>query len=185
MPPEPLPQEGNAVLWLAEEWGRQFTRAIESMTGEPVRITVARRLLAPAEIDPAQQDLLWWEQPLSLGPDARIWVAAAGPSWEEIGNRVLRSAGVDDATPEDTRSTYLEIVNQSLSGVASAVSARARQEISCQPGRAAPPPTLPAVGAYAIELTRDRKPVTVSVTVEDRSERWIPRGRVVGNSVTN
>jgi serine protease Do len=38
---------------------------------------------------------------------------------------------------------------------------------------------------YSIELTRDRKPVTVNVTVEDRSERWIPRGRVVGNSVTN
>jgi len=38
---------------------------------------------------------------------------------------------------------------------------------------------------YAIELTRDRKPVTVSVTVDDRSERRIPRGRVVGNSVTN
>ena len=33
--------------------------------------------------------------------------------------------------PEDIRSTYLEIVNQGLSGVASAVSARARKEISC------------------------------------------------------
>jgi serine protease Do len=38
---------------------------------------------------------------------------------------------------------------------------------------------------YAIELIRDRKPVTVSVNVEDRSERRIPRGRVVQNSVTN
>ncbi|MGA2880404.1 MAG: PDZ domain-containing protein [Bryobacteraceae bacterium] len=40
---------------------------------------------------------------------------------------------------------------------------------------------------YAIELVRDRKPVTVSVNVEDRSgsERWIPRGRTVQNSVTN
>ncbi len=38
---------------------------------------------------------------------------------------------------------------------------------------------------YAIELVRDRRPVTVNVTVEDRSETPIPRGRVVGNSVTN
>jgi serine protease Do len=39
---------------------------------------------------------------------------------------------------------------------------------------------------YAIELVRDHKPVTVSVSVEDRSqERSIPRGRVVRNSVTN
>jgi serine protease Do len=38
---------------------------------------------------------------------------------------------------------------------------------------------------YGIELERDRKPLTLSVTVEDRSERRIPRGRVVENSLTN
>jgi serine protease Do len=38
---------------------------------------------------------------------------------------------------------------------------------------------------YALDLSRDRKPVTVTVTVEDRSERSIPRGRVVQNSITN
>jgi serine protease Do len=38
---------------------------------------------------------------------------------------------------------------------------------------------------YAIELVRDRKPATVTVTVEDRSERSIPRGRVVQNTFTN
>ncbi len=31
--------------------------------------------------------------------------------------------------------------------------------------------------AYSIELMRDRKPVTVTVTVEDSSERYVPRGR--------
>jgi flagellar motor switch protein FliN len=80
-------------------------------------------------------------------------VAAGARTWEEIGNRVLRSAGVDDATPEDIRSTYLEIVNQSLSGVASTVSVRARKEISCVPGRSAPPAALPGGGAYAFEIT--------------------------------
>jgi S1-C subfamily serine protease len=38
---------------------------------------------------------------------------------------------------------------------------------------------------YAIELMRERKPVTVNVTVEDRSEERIPRGRVVRNEFTN
>ncbi len=45
--------------------------------------------------------------------------------------------------------------------------------------------TANAKKTYAIELMRDRKPVTVTVTVEDRSERVIPRGRIVTNSVTN
>jgi serine protease Do len=38
---------------------------------------------------------------------------------------------------------------------------------------------------YAIELVRERKPMTVSVSVDDRSERVIPRGRVVLNNFTN
>jgi flagellar motor switch protein FliN/FliY len=153
MPPDPVPLESAAALWLAEEWGRQITRAVESMTGEPASITFAAHQLTPAEIDPSQQELLWWEQPLSLGPDANIWVAARGRSWEEIGSRVLRSAGVEDSSPEDIRGTYLEIVNQSLSGIASAVSTRARKEISCLPGRSAPPPAAPSASAYSFEIT--------------------------------
>src|SRR5271154_2169609 len=150
-PPDPV--EGTAALWLAQEWVRQVIRAVESMTGESVRMTFAPHQLAAVEIDPSQQELLWWEQPLSLGPEANIWVAAGGPTWQEIGNRILRSAGVDDATPEDIRSTYLEIVNQSLSGVASAVSTRARKEVSCVEGRSAPPPAHPGASAYAFQIT--------------------------------
>ena len=161
VPPEPAPPGNAAALWLAEEWGRQLTRAVESMTGESARITVATHQLAPVEIDPSQRELLWWEQPLSSGPDAHIWVAAANRSWEEIGNRVLRSAGVDDATPEDIRSTYLEIVNQSLSGVASAISTRVRKEISCVQGRSAPPPPLPGAGVYTFEITLGEQPFSL------------------------
>jgi serine protease Do len=35
---------------------------------------------------------------------------------------------------------------------------------------------------YTIDLTRDRKPLTVTITVEDRSERSLPLGRIVTNS---
>jgi serine protease Do len=34
---------------------------------------------------------------------------------------------------------------------------------------------------YAVELMRDRKPLTVNVSADDRSERFVPRGRIVGN----
>ncbi len=148
----------DAAVWLAEEWGSQITRAVESMTGEKVLIAFVPRQLTPAEIDPAQPEWLWWEQPLSLAPDATIWIAAANSSWQEIGNRVLRSAGVDDATPEDIRGTYLEIVNQSLSGAASAISIRARKEISCGEGRSAPPLARPDASSFSFEITLGEQP---------------------------
>ncbi|HTW66145.1 MAG TPA: flagellar motor switch protein FliN [Bryobacteraceae bacterium] len=144
--------QDNDALWLAEEWTRQFSRTMESMTGESVAITFGSRELSAEEIDPARQDQLWWDQPLSLSPEARIWIGAPAASWQEIGNRVLRSAGVDDAAPDDVRSTYLEIVNQSLSGVASTVSTRARKEISCGEGKAAPPPPSHGGAAYSFEV---------------------------------
>lgn len=152
-PGEPSSLESGATPWLAEEWGRQITRAVESMTGESVLITFAPHPLAPAEIDPEQKEWLWWEQPLTLSPGARIWVGAGTGTSQEIGNRVLRSAGVDDATAEDIRSTYLEIVNQSLSGVASAVTARMRKEVACVEGQSRPPTPAPGLAAYAFELT--------------------------------
>lgn len=45
--------------------------------------------------------------------------------------------------------------------------------------------TANAKKTYSIDLVRDRKTVAVTVTVEDRSERTIPRGRVVQNSIAN
>ena len=152
-----MPQE-DATLWLAEEWSRQFTRTMESMTGESVLITFAAHALTAEEIDPVLGGFLWWDQPFSAGPDARIWVAANRKTWQEIGNRVLRSAGVDDATPEDARSTYLEIVNRCLSGVASALSTRARKEISCVEGSEKPPPASQGGAAYSFEITLGDQP---------------------------
>lgn len=42
-----------------------------------------------------------------------------------------------------------------------------------------------AKNSYMIELMRDRKPITVTINVDDRSERGIPRGRIFQNSFTN
>jgi hypothetical protein len=130
--------QGDAALWLGEEWGRQVTRVMECMTGEPVPIALAPHQLEAGEIDPSQKKLLWCEQPLSLAPEANIWVAAGGRTWEEIGCRVPRSAGVDGARREDIRATYLEIVNQSLSALAGAVSRRA--DFSAASRLCRPPP---------------------------------------------
>jgi flagellar motor switch protein FliN len=141
----------ESQTWLVEEWARTLTNALESMTGEPPYVTFAPHELSAAEVDPGQGEFLWWEQAFSLGPDALLWAGAATRSWQEIANQVLRSAGVDDGDQETIRSTYLEIVSQSVSGVAGVLSARAGQDVSCLPGRSHPPPASETV-CYSFEI---------------------------------
>ncbi len=149
-------QESNppvSQFWLVEEWARQLTHVIESLTGEPPYATFAPHEFTAGEIEPSQTELLWWEQRFSSGADAIAWVGAATKSWEEIGNRVLRSAGVDDGDAETIRSTYLEIINQAFSGIAGAVAARTGREVSCLEGKAAAPQSPSDLISYSFEIT--------------------------------
>jgi len=123
------------------------------MAGEAPIVDFAARELSPEEIETGPDKLLWWEQTFSLGPDARAWIGAAPKTWQEIGNRVLRSTGIEDQDLETVRGTYLEIVSQALSGVAGAISTRVRKEVSCSAGRESPPPSLSGVAATQFEIT--------------------------------
>ena len=160
--------------WLADEWSTQVTHVMESMTGEAPAVVYAPHQLSAAEIDPNQTELIWWEQRFSSGPNAIAFIGATTKSWEEIGNRVLKSAGVDDGDPETIRSTYLEIISQALSGVAGALSKRARRETSCLEGRAAPPQSLADLKAYSFDITLGQQAFPVlalfNKSIEDLQE---------------
>jgi flagellar motor switch protein FliN/FliY len=139
--------------WLADEWATQVTLVMESMTGEAPAVVYAPHELSSAEIDPNQTEMIWWEQRFSSAPDAMAWIGAATKSWEEIGNRVLKSAGVDDGDQETIRGTYLEIISQALSGVAGALSKRTRKETSCLEGRTTQPQSSADLQAYSFDIT--------------------------------
>jgi len=142
----------DPLQWLVEEWARQLTMVLETMTGESPHITFAAHSPSAPECDVAQNEFLWWAQPFSLSPEAMIWVAAAANSWQQIGGRVLKSAGVEDSDPESIRSTYLEIVHQGLSGIAGVLSRRAGREVSCLDGQAAAPPAPMDGSCYSFEI---------------------------------
>lgn len=145
--------ESEPSAWLAEEWARQLARVLESMLGETPKVAYAPHQLAPAEIDPSKDGFFWWEQHFSSIPNAPLWIGAATGTWEEIGARVLRSAGVEENDRESIQSTYSEIINQALSGVAGALSARARKEVSCADGRTAPPGSPAEATALSFQIT--------------------------------
>ncbi len=143
----------EASAWLPQELASQLARALESMMGESPSIAHAAHQLTAEEIAPAEDQRYWWEQLYSLSPQALVWVGASTRTWEEIGSRVLKSAGVEDQNRDDIRSTYLEIVNQALSGVAGAISARVRKEVTCAEGRPAPPSSASGAEGWLLEIT--------------------------------
>jgi flagellar motor switch protein FliN len=168
-------QDGSASRsWLADEWATQLTNVLTAVTGEAPAVVYAAHELPAAEIDPNQTELIWWNQPFSSGSDATACVGAPTKSWEEIGNRALKSAGVDDGDPATIRSTYLEIIGQALSGLAAVLSECAHREISCLEGQTAPPPSLAGWKAYSFEITLGQQVFPLlalfSTSIEDLKE---------------
>jgi flagellar motor switch protein FliN/FliY len=66
---------------------------------------------------------LVWRQAFSLAPGAVLWLIAGKDLWEAVGQMILGGAGIDSATDEDCRSTWLEIAGQTMGGIASAITA--------------------------------------------------------------
>jgi flagellar motor switch protein FliN/FliY len=130
--------------WLAAEFASGLGRVLESMAGETPTVECGAHEISAADFETGADALLWWEQPLTLSAEALVWVGAKTQNWEGIGARVLRAAGVEEIDQESSRATYLEIVTQTLSGIAGAVSGRAGREIACGPGsETAPAPAVP------------------------------------------
>jgi len=118
----------SALSWLLHAWRPRFAESLGTMTGLAVEASDS----SANEVPP---DSLWWEQPLSLAPGTRVRIGAAPEVWKAFGVAALEAAGLQDTTEDDIRGTYLEILGQSLSGLASAIGALVGREVSCELGR--------------------------------------------------
>jgi len=124
--------------WLITEWAHTLAQAIEGMGGPALKAEVAE-----TGEQPGGEGSFWWAQELSLMPGHSVWIGAAESSWREIGGGVLQALGIETPEAGEIRDTYREIVGQSLSSLASALTARCHKEVSCQAGEpfAGPPET--------------------------------------------
>ena len=134
-----MTQDTSEILRsMAEAWTASLDQILESMTDQ--KPTVDWKA-GPA---PAGEGLFWWEQSLSLEDSPLLWVAAPPETWNELGGRTLRAAGVETVEPDDARNTYLEILSQSLSGLVQWMSERIGREVSCAKGGACEAPSAEA-----------------------------------------
>jgi flagellar motor switch protein FliN/FliY len=113
---------GAPIGWLTAECARRFADAIAGMAGKTPQIA------AQAADDPSPE-MLWWEQPFSGVGDAVLWVGARPATWNRIGAEALSGAGIENARAEDCRATYLELVHQTVAGLAGALTARLGTEV--------------------------------------------------------
>src|SRR6202011_1611732 len=100
---------------------------------------------APDEL----QEILWWEQPFTIGPTAVAWIGAPRATWEHLGTMTLNAAGVETVETAEAKSTWMEILGQSFSSMARSIGGFLGREVSCGPGaeRAAGPDQYEFVSA--------------------------------------
>jgi flagellar motor switch protein FliN/FliY len=150
--PASTPDAPHGFRWLIAEWAHALAQAIEGMGGPSLGAEVAE-----AGDQPGAEGSFWWAQELSLAHGHSIWIGAAASSWREIGGGALQALGIETPEAGEIRDTYREIVAQSLSSLASALTARCHKEVTCQAGEPLVGP--PETGARGfINLRRSGAP---------------------------
>jgi flagellar motor switch protein FliN len=130
------------VRRLLGQWTAGLAQVLESMMDRKPEIRWQSGITLAS--DP---EALWWEQPFQISRDAIVWVAAPQLTWEHCGTVTLQAAGLETVEPTEARNTWLEILGQSLGGMARAIGAIVGQEVTCDPGTERQPSSTPEAGA--------------------------------------
>jgi len=139
---------GASVAWLLNQWTNTFTSVLTSMTEEhPVMNWV------PDGLGELSGDALVVEQSFKSFPEAMLWIGLPETVHQELGRLVLSAAGVDASDAEENRATTLEIVEQSVGGLVSALNVRLSRDIRREPSK--------QLTAFPGELTPIRAVITI------------------------
>jgi flagellar motor switch protein FliN/FliY len=140
--------------WLVEEFAARLATTLGGITGEghPVEVNIA----AEAPEDGA----LCWCQPFS-GVAGAMWIVAAEESWRNAGGCAMRAAAIDESGADQLKAEYLDIVRQTASDIAQALTQRFRVEFTPAGGEQAG--SLPQVDWGAVETTLGGAATRISV----------------------
>jgi len=127
---------------LLNGWVENLAQVLESMTDQRPEIAWQSATGSPADVG-VGADVLWWEQKCQLSADAEFWLGAPRQTWEHASTLTLKAAGLETSGPEETKSTWLEIVGQWTSALARALGFHLGREVTCGTGAEQPPPDTP------------------------------------------
>jgi flagellar motor switch protein FliN/FliY len=106
-----------------------FRNAAAGLTGNEFTVALAEQPETTALAEP-----IVWQQTLSVADAPSLWIAAGKDLWESLARIVLEAAGVDLITDEDSRSTWQEVIGQTVGGLASALTADLLREVTSSQG---------------------------------------------------
>lgn len=125
----------NHISWILEELGNQFATVVSTMTGGTAA-TAPSSVPAP-EAGDSETGRITWIQPFDLGEGTVVVLAAPPETWRPIGVKPLEAAGLppEDIDDESARSTFLEILSQTMGALGTAAGARAERQVLPQSGQ--------------------------------------------------
>lgn len=152
-----MAEAGEAARRLVEEWSTRLGQVLESMADRPPRVTwkpgEGELASAAAELAAGHGELLWWEQGFNILPDPVVWVGVPAEAWKKLGLRILEAAGIEQAEEGEARSTFQEVLGQSLESLAHALGGYVAGEVTCAAGRECPgAPPVPIFFSVEIHL---------------------------------
>ena len=128
------PRFAAAAQAITDLWRVEFGKVMEAMADVRPQLD-----LKSGDHAPAPDDLLWWKQTFDLAEGAVLWVGVEEGAWGPLGQQILSAAGIDSASPQETRSTFLEVLRQSLGTLATALGGHAGREVTAKEGSEEPP----------------------------------------------
>jgi len=104
-------------------------QALGSLTGRTFRVSSQADAAAPTLEEP-----VLWQQSFSVLDAPCLWIAAGKDLWEAVGRLTLEAAGLDEVTEADSRSTWHEIVNQTVAAIATGITSDLGREVTASKG---------------------------------------------------
>ena len=138
---------------LAGQWSQEFVHVMEAMAD-------LRPEMEPADGPAADASAyLWWKQSLDAAPRATVWIGTAEKTWASLGGHILAAAGIEASATEEVRSSYLEVLRQSMSAFANALGSQLDREVTCTEGaEQAPPAGQTGVSRVTIRVGNESLP---------------------------
>ncbi len=128
---------GPSLIWLLDQWIDKFSGVLGSMTEESPNLTWSTE-----EGPELGENALLVEQRFTGFTEPMLWLGIPEEVHQSLGSRVLAAAGVEGSDPEENRATALEIVEQAIAGLVSALNRRLGRELSKTP--CTQPPVFPS-----------------------------------------